>query len=438
MFIDEKHSSSLAKFLNQFNITILDTCSIMEEGFLKFADNLSNAKDYLKKENEIIVFRKCVKELKKHSKDNKNDYKRVDALRGLKVLKQLKRTNAVSFKFARGNKNFADNVIYTYVSNHRISKTILVITQDKNLCQDLKNLNKSLSQGGRPILVDIIADDGSLKENFGRPDGYVSKITNFKDRKERKPLRYPLPENKKGTPTGKLDLSNNKVLTPIEEIIKADLKLHSNLNNSTVKRFEKIEGIHDQLDRLSKIKESELKGVHLFYDERKLKAQLSSLEELPKTLTQAEPVKKPEVIQPKTKKVEPSKKVETPKAEVKKTEPKKEASKKKETKVKEEPKKVEKKTKASPKKEAKKASEKEEVKAATKKTSKKKKATLEEAKVFELKLNANMFNPTYPKDNKIKDLETFLEMVNSLSKEDSAQLKMNSSFIKNKIDELKK
>ena len=72
MYSDENRSSSLAKLLNGFDQVILDTSSLMVDGFPNWMDVLANAKEYVKEELKIIVFYECLEELKKHSKDKKN------------------------------------------------------------------------------------------------------------------------------------------------------------------------------------------------------------------------------------------------------------------------------------------------------------------------------------------------------------------------------
>ena len=45
-------------------------------------------------------------------------------------------------------------------------------------------------------MIDYVTYDGTLKENEGRPQGYVSKINPSKDRKSKEVLKYPLPTKK--------------------------------------------------------------------------------------------------------------------------------------------------------------------------------------------------------------------------------------------------
>ena len=81
MYSDENKSSNLAKFLNNFDYVLIDTCSLMDESFPEWMDILRNAKAYRKKELEILVPRRCYDELKKHTRTTKQreDSKRVDA-----------------------------------------------------------------------------------------------------------------------------------------------------------------------------------------------------------------------------------------------------------------------------------------------------------------------------------------------------------------------
>ena len=54
MYSDENKSSALARYLNTFDYVIIDTCSLMDDGFPLWLDVLRNAKTYRKKELEIV------------------------------------------------------------------------------------------------------------------------------------------------------------------------------------------------------------------------------------------------------------------------------------------------------------------------------------------------------------------------------------------------
>lgn len=166
MFIDENKSTSLALFLNGYDVVIMDTCSLMEDSFPSFADALVNAKDYFNKKKQIIIYKKCLDELNKHAANVDNDVSRIAAKRALKILKAVRRKKLFDCKKSK-NDNFADNVIYANVSILRIHNRVLIITQDKKLTDDLNKLNNLDSQMGRKLSVYRIGKDGRLEVNRG-------------------------------------------------------------------------------------------------------------------------------------------------------------------------------------------------------------------------------------------------------------------------------
>lgn len=62
-------SSSLAKFLNEYDYVFVDTCSLMEDTFPLFMDKLVASKSIGGEDLQVIVLGECVDELKKHAKE---------------------------------------------------------------------------------------------------------------------------------------------------------------------------------------------------------------------------------------------------------------------------------------------------------------------------------------------------------------------------------
>jgi outer membrane biosynthesis protein TonB len=63
-------------------------------------------------------------------------------------------------------------------------------------------------------------------------------------------------------------------------------------------------------------------------------------------------------------------------------------------------------------------------------TAKPVKSLLQEAQAAEKRLSANLHNPNYPKDNKLKDLNTQIALVQKLSPADAKQLRYNADALK--------
>ena len=268
MYSDENRSSSLAKLLNGFDQAILDTSSLMVDGFPNWMDVLANAKEYIKEELKIIVFYECLEELKKHSKDKKNPNKVIAAKRAIKILKSAKRKKLIEIGKKDKASNFADNVIYSEVSKLRIHKKILVITEDKDLAEDLRRLNTLGSQLGKKVTIFKILPNGQLDVNRGNKKKH-NIHRDFKKRDDRGEISQTKQRPLHSKPK-KEDL--NQI---INKIIADDKKLNANLNNPNFKKERKEADIKAQLSLFSKLPEDRKKGLQLTYSEIKLKEELA-------------------------------------------------------------------------------------------------------------------------------------------------------------------
>ena len=268
MYSDENRSSSLAKLLNGFDQVILDTSSLMVDGFPSWMDVLANAKEYVKEELKIIVFHECLEELKKHSKDKKNPNKVIASKRAIKILKSAKRRKLLEIGKKEKASNFADNVIYSEVSKLRIHNKILVITEDKDLAEDLRKLNTLGSQLGKKVTTFKILPNGQLDVNRGNKKKHNIHRDFIKAKDDRgennQPKQRPLHNKPK-----KEDL--NQI---INKIIAEDKKLNANLNNPNFKKERKEADIKAQLSLFAKLPEDRKKGLQLTYSEPKLKEEL--------------------------------------------------------------------------------------------------------------------------------------------------------------------
>ncbi|MBO4540903.1 MAG: hypothetical protein J5736_02905, partial [Bacilli bacterium] len=267
----------------------MDTCSLMEDGFPLFMDVLVNAKDYLREDVRITVYHSCLEELKKHSKNKLSDDARIAAKRAIKILKQAKKAKLFEFPKKEKDQNFADNVIYVSVSQMRITKKVLVITQDKKLAEDLGRLNFLDSQKGRKVSIYRVLPNGSLDVNRGERNRYSNDH-------QRQDKRGGAPQAPVAKPVKKED--TNSLLIQAKS---QDDNLWSLLHNPNCPAKRKKADISAQLSLLAKIPEEERKRATFRYSEAQLQ------EELKKADVPAEP-KVPE------KKVEPAP-AKTPKKE---------------------------------------------------------------------------------------------------------------------------
>jgi len=297
MFNDENKSSSLAKFLNSFDYVIVDTCSLMEDSFPAWMDILVNAKEYLREDLHIQIPNKCVDELKKHSKNREDDSARIAAKRALKILRQVKRKKIFELTKKEKDQNFADNVIYTTVSNLRIRYKVLILTQDKGLAEDLRRLNLLDSQRGRKVATYKLMPDGTLDVNFGQADHFHQ---NHKSPDEGETKLAPKPFFPSPLKDDEEDL--------LTKVIANDKKLRSDLNNTNYPKENKLKDIDAQLSMIMKLPEEKKTTLKLLLNDSALHEEKTKLLNAKVQAAPLSPVKPQIEISP-----EPLKPVESPK-----------------------------------------------------------------------------------------------------------------------------
>lgn len=322
MYKDENKPSALATYLSGYDYVVLDTCSLMDDNFPAWMDVLVASKEYWKDTLEVIIPKKCVEELKKHSRDKKDNAKRIAAKRALKIVGHARWHKIFTFYKESKNENFADNVIYTFASGKRIKFKVLIVTQDKTLASDLRTLNELSSQHGRYVDIDRINSLSELEKNpgetFPKPNERSTRSTYGKYRpkvditikEEKKTIAVAV--EKKGT----------------EDVIRFDRILSANLDNPNYPNNKKLGDIKKQLSALALLSTTEKDALHLAYNESQLISKAAALEAIivssvtplsPNVIKKAE---EPKIFlnkENKTEKVikEPSKE-DTPKVEVSK------------------------------------------------------------------------------------------------------------------------
>ena len=280
MYKEETKPSNLAKTLLVFNYVFVDTCSLMEDSFPAFMDLLVKSRSYWKGELKVVILGEVIEELKKHSANREKPDLRVSALRALKIINHDKaRLFGRTFEIwkSKSNDGFLDNALYTIVSGLRIKNKILVITQDKTLARELRNMNNLESQRGRYIIVDRINENSELEENPGdagnkfqsRKNGGVNAPKQLTDKKERKELPAPKDVKElKHTP---------KIPESLQIIQNNDKRINNNLSNNNYPNDKKINDINSQLSLLSKENKKDIASLNLTYDEQKLREILKKL-----------------------------------------------------------------------------------------------------------------------------------------------------------------
>lgn len=286
MYSEETKSSSLAKFLSIYDYVFVDTCSLMEDSFPVFMDNLTSSREYWKDGLHVIVLGECIEELKKHAANKDNQEARIEAKRALKILHHDHWFHKI-LEVTKSNSNygFADNAIYTAVSSLRIQNKVLIITQDKTLATDLKKLNSLDSQRGRYVLVYRLNTAGDLEENPGENGVYQARTYSSAPRRESKSSDHRFNRGlfHHDRPTKPQQNSSEepmeKVEAPDTPIVSADKRLMANLNNPNYPLDRKLSDIDDQLNAINALSSDEKAKLSLAYTYDELleeKAKLSS------------------------------------------------------------------------------------------------------------------------------------------------------------------
>ncbi len=495
MYSQEKQFSSLAKVLSNYDRVIIDTCSLMGEGFPQFMDTLVGSKKYWKKDLLILTPVECIEELEKHAAnmDWHNNEARIDAVRALTIIKDAQRKYRVPAYLKRQQSKgdtFADPSILAHATLFRIHYRVLIITQDNDLAQDLLKLNNLGSQNGRFLFVMKINAGGQLEgHSFNQNKSKEQKKTITKI--EKKPTSKVEPKEKpaakpaetKQVPAPKAEQKPIKPsllkkedkpaeiktprpfydfgATPVDAAIASAKRLNVLVRDPSIAYLKEIHGPADvtkdvlvaklpasDLTKAGDKVVANLKGLKITVEktERDFKA-FASLEPVVTAKEEAKTVKKPSVSETEQK-LAPAKKEEkqtAPQSEVKEEKPKAEKAKAapKKTKAATAPKadgsapkaasKTKKKTEEVKPIEAKpEEPSKEEKKPATPK-----KTPLEKALAAEKRLSANVSNPNYPSDKKAKDIEAFIKLYDKLSEDERKQIKLTKEFLAQQKENLK-
>lgn len=289
-FTEETKASKLAKFLSGIDLCYIDTCSLMEESFGPFLDTLNLSTEYFEDHRpEFIVVGQVVNELEKHAKKGETLELRIDAKRALRFLKLDKKGNKLfTIEKVRSTEDFADPAIYSSISAQRINQKIILISQDKQLADDVRSLNNLDSQHGKFVNVykvdpygDLLENKGNVYQNQVRAQAKSSRSLPSKlpEKNIREAQPLPRPAARKETP---------KSLVPLD--IKAlDRAISSNIRNSTYPLARKLDDLDRQLKNLGSYSSSDISSWNLLYGPDallKAKGELIALQE--KTLEEKE------------------------------------------------------------------------------------------------------------------------------------------------------
>ncbi len=302
MYIDENKSSALAKFLSDYDYAVIDTCSMMEEGFAPFMDNLVGARHYLDWKKRLIIPGECFEELKAHSKNQKEAGKRIDATRAIRIINDAKRFKVLtiakkdrSAKWPGGeeqSKTFADPFILSKLNVMRFEAKLVMITQDKGLAEDIVNLKNQKSQYGHVVPVYKLESDGALVINKISLRNRTQTRPQEQTKTQQKPVKPANSQPNAGKTTqSKAPAATVEAPNEFASIVSMDTKLSCNIPNKNYPLDRKIADIREQLDAFKSLTEDKKKGLKLSYPETKLQSLLAKLSPTP---AEKKPIKQQE------------------------------------------------------------------------------------------------------------------------------------------------
>lgn len=135
--------------------------SIKYDKAFDFFEKLSES--LLKHNNKLIVPLKGIRIMEDNS-DSLDEEESLEWKRGLGILKYLQKNDALDIRGEEGDGNL-NNILQYVFAKHRISNKLVLITQNKNLAQDILALNDSKTVTGNKIMVYKINKEGNI-ENF--------------------------------------------------------------------------------------------------------------------------------------------------------------------------------------------------------------------------------------------------------------------------------
>lgn len=158
----------LENFLNSNTRVIIDTCSILEdnsEKFFKYAIPILQ-----KNKSFLLIPKSCILEIEKHKNNKSNSKLATKAKLAYEIIARMQSENLVQLFADKDDSNLADNVILTVFMKYRMKYTMVLITQDTSLAQEVDNLNRSkavsIQRGANRVFVFRINKNGLLQKFY--------------------------------------------------------------------------------------------------------------------------------------------------------------------------------------------------------------------------------------------------------------------------------
>lgn len=157
---DNMPSHDISEILVQNDVTMVDTCTIMQPSFIDLMRRYVKYDCY--KKYHISVHCSVINELlAMKSNSDKNSEIRETAYQRVQLLTKMKHYGMINFT-GEVNEYFFDNQMLSYMIKNRCNEHIALITQDKNLMGDIILMNRMSSFTGNDVNVYTLNNKGHI------------------------------------------------------------------------------------------------------------------------------------------------------------------------------------------------------------------------------------------------------------------------------------
>lgn len=158
---DKKSIDYMDFVIKGSDVIFIDTSSLLQNTSLEF---LTKLKPFLIKYSKALILpMKVYEELQKHQKNKEDIALAKLAVVAIKQLATFQNENCLQIFGDEKIDNFADNVFNTQITRLRVNKSVLLITNDIKLGQDILKLNESKSVNGKKIFVQKVDRFGNFQ-----------------------------------------------------------------------------------------------------------------------------------------------------------------------------------------------------------------------------------------------------------------------------------
>ncbi|MGN0154334.1 MAG: hypothetical protein ACI4A3_07770 [Lachnospiraceae bacterium] len=171
----------IENYLTKKYMVWIDTCSILHDSFRPFMDAIIPT--LMKYGQKIYIVSSVESELKKHAYRSDDEVLRNRATEAISEICYYQSYGVMDKYNKNSHKRFADNELMTVFTELRIDNNLLLITQDKNLCSDIRLLSTMKSVNSMDIEVFKLIQDGRTQKFYIDNDNSFEHYRNNKNKR---------------------------------------------------------------------------------------------------------------------------------------------------------------------------------------------------------------------------------------------------------------